>query len=189
MATPSVSRLSSALRTTLELGLILWSVPAFAMGPVLICTEIVSVDELFSASVMVKAKVAGETPVVEYEDISLRQLGEEPAVASIGMGERQLVEEPGDATVEHTVATTARLLGERTRHVGLAHAGHAGDHDVLMEFDPLARGELEDGLLGEPAGAWVVDVLDARLAESQLGLLEVAFDLLALAVGPLGVDQ
>ena len=39
------------------------------------------------------------------------------------------------------------------------------------------------------AGARVVDVLDARLAEPQLGLPEVALDLLALAVRPLGVDE
>ncbi len=131
----------------------------------------------------------GEAPVVEDEHVRLGQASQEASVASIGVGEREFVEEPRDPAVENSVPTPTSLLSECASKVGFPDAGHARDDDVLVKLDPLAGGEVEHLLLGQATVSRIVDVFDARLAQSQLGLLEVALDLLALAVDPLGVDE
>jgi hypothetical protein len=52
-----------------------------------------------------------------------------------------------------------------------------------------ARGELTDDGLVQLAPRRVVDVLDARLAESELGLLEQSAEALVLSREMLGVDE
>jgi hypothetical protein len=54
---------------------------------------------------------------------------------------------------------------------------------------PAARGELTDDGLVQLAPRRVVDVLDARLAESQLCLLEQPAEALVLSREVLGVDE
>src|SRR5262249_25159163 len=63
------------------------------------------------------------------------------------------------------------------------------DQDLLMLGDPAAGGELADEGLVELAPGRVVDGLEARLAEFELGLLEGAREALVLAGPPLGVDE
>ena len=55
--------------------------------------------------------------------------------------------------------------------------------------DPAAGGELADDGLVELAAGRVVDGLDARLRELELGLLQGAGEALVLAGAPLGLDE
>ena len=68
-------------------------------------------------------------------------------------------------------------------------AGRAGDEDLLVLLDPAAGGELADDGLVELAPGRVVDRLEARVREFELGLLEGAGEALVLAGAPLGVDE
>ena len=73
------------------------------------------------------------------------------------MRQGEFFEEPRDAPVDRPVALTTGLLAQRTGEVGLADAGRAGDQDVMMLGDPLARGELPDRGAVQVASRRVVD--------------------------------
>jgi len=55
--------------------------------------------------------------------------------------------------------------------------------------DPAAGGELLEQSFVEPARRTVVDVLDRRLAVTQLGAAQAALEALGVAVGCLTVEQ
>ena len=59
----------------------------------------------------------------------------------------------------------------------------------MVVGDPGTRSELSDHGLVELAGRRVVDVLDARLAEAELGLAQMARQALVAPVEPLRVDE
>src|SRR6185437_3114540 len=130
-----------------------------------------------------------QAPVVDDEDVDACELGEEADVATVGAREAELVKETRRAAVDRAVAASTRLLRERAGDVRLADAGRARDDHVLVLVHPAARGELADDGLVQLAPRRVVDVLDARLAESELGLLEQPAETLVLEREVLGVDQ
>src|SRR5690606_15553204 len=78
---------------------------------------------------------------------------------------------------------------ERTREVGLAHSGGAGEDDVEALVDPRAGGEPAKQGLVETARGRVIEVLERRGALPELGLPEAAVALSVLAVEVLGVDE
>ena len=106
-----------------------------------------------------------------------------------GAGEGQLVEEPRGAAVDRPVAAPEGVLGEGAGEEGLAGAGGAGDGDVLVLGDPAAGGELADQRLVDLSPRIVVEVLEARARELEVGLLDVALHAGVLAAHPLGVDE
>ena len=63
------------------------------------------------------------------------------------------------------------------------------DEQVAVIGDPAARRELLEQRLVEPARRAVVDVLDGRLAVTQLRAAQPALEALGVAVGRLAVEQ
>jgi len=51
-----------------------------------------------------------EAPVVEHEDVDLREPTQEARVRTVGMGERELFEEPRHPSIGHAIAATTRPL-------------------------------------------------------------------------------
>ncbi len=135
--------------------------------------------------------VAGraEAPVVDHEHVDARELDEQTDVTAVGARESKLVEKARGTTIDGAESATTRLLRERARDVRLADARRAGDDHVLVLVHPATGCELAHDGLVELAFGRVVDVLDARLAEPQLGLLEQASEPLILASEVLGVYE
>src|SRR5262245_17671836 len=131
----------------------------------------------------------GEAPVVEEEHVEAGELAEEPAVGAVGPGQAQVVEQARDTAIAGAVAAATGLGGEGTGHEALAGAGGAGDEDLLVLVDPAAGGELADDGLVQLAAGWVVDGLDARVRQLELGFLQGPSQALVLPAEPLGVDE
>src|SRR5690606_12950247 len=108
---------------------------------------------------------------------------------AVGPSQGELVDEPGGAAVEDAVALATRLLPERARQVGLAHAGGSGDDHVEMVVDPAAGGQFSDERLVEAAAGRGVEILDARMAVTQLGLGEPARQTPILTLRVFSVDK
>jgi hypothetical protein len=115
--------------------------------------------------------------------------GQQLAVGAVGAGDRQLLEEARGALVQGAVAVPAGLLGQGARQVGLPDAGHPGHQDRLVLLHPQARGKLAEGGLVEFAFGRVVDILQAGLADLELGLPEQPGETLVLAGKVLRVDE
>ena len=116
-------------------------------------------------------------------------LDEEVRVRAVGASEVELLEETRHPAVDHAVALAAGLLGERAGDEGLADAGRSGDDDVVVLLDPAAGRELADLGAVELSLRRVVDVLDAGLAEAELGLSQPAREAAVVAEELLGVDE
>src|SRR5580700_812385 len=127
--------------------------------------------------------------VVDDEHVDARELGEQTGVGAVSARELQLVEEARGPAVQRTKALSACLVSEGAREVALARSGHARDEHRLVLLHPAAGRELADYRLVELASRRVVDVLDARLRETELRLVERTPHPLVLAVGPLRVDE
>jgi hypothetical protein len=107
---------------------------------------------------------------VPDEHVHAGELGQTPHVTAIGPRQHALIEEPGGAPVEQPVAAATGLLRERAGDVGFPGAACPRDRHVLVLLHPTAGRELADDGFVQLAPRRVVDVLDAGLAELQLGL-------------------
>jgi hypothetical protein len=61
-----------------------------------------------------------EAPVVEHQDVDLRQPTEQARVRAVGVCQGQLLQKPRQPPVESAEAGTARLLREDAREVRLS---------------------------------------------------------------------
>ena len=85
----------------------------------------------------------GEAPVVQDEEIGLRERQHQLPVGAIGAGVHELfAQQPRQAHVAHGVALSTGHVPEGTREPGLAGAGRADEEQRLMLSDPVAAGEL-----------------------------------------------
>jgi hypothetical protein len=82
-----------------------------------------------------------------------------------------------------------RLLRQGAGEVGFADAGRARDEHVLVAGNPLAGGELPQQSPLDAAAAVGADILQARLRDAEMGLLEAPVQEPALAGEVLGLDQ
>src|SRR2546422_8189922 len=130
-----------------------------------------------------------EAPVLEHEDVDASELAEEADVGAVGMSEGEFVEEPGHAAVERPISLAAGLLGKGAGKEALPRPRRPGDQELLVFVDPAAGGELTDDGLVELAAGWVVDRLDAGLAEAELRLAERVRQALVLPREPFGLDE
>ena len=145
-------------------------------------------DDLHQVPPLVRIEPV-RAPVVEDQQIGFHQRAEETREATIAVGEFQLGEEPRDARVVDGVAVAAGFLRQRARQPGLADAARPRDEQIAMLGDPAAGGELlEEGFV-EPPWRAVVDVLDRRLAVTQLGAAQPALEPPGVAGGRLAVEQ
>src|SRR5271157_1720033 len=128
------------------------------------------------------------SPVVQDEQFDARQGAQEPGVARIPMGDGQIGEEPGGAGVENGHVFSARLLAEGAGEPALAQAARPGHEQIATLGDPVTSGELEEERAVEPAGALIVDVLDAGRM-TQLSDPGARFELLLSAQRQLVFEQ
>src|SRR6202023_319841 len=129
-----------------------------------------------------------ETPVVKDQHIGARQRREQLAIAAVGLGDREIGEEPRQAMVERRESLPARLVGQGAGEKALAESGRAGDQDVLVVADPLARAERAEQRAVESAGSAEVDVLDhGGLAQARFG--EAVIEPAVLAFGHLAIHE
>jgi hypothetical protein len=131
----------------------------------------------------------GEPPVVDHEDVEAGERAEQADVGAIGTGQGELVEEAGGPAVAGARALAARLMRQGAGEEALADAGGADQDHVVVLGDPAAGGELADDGLVELAPGRVVDGLDARLRELELGLLQGPYEARVLPGAPLGLDE
>src|SRR2546428_8615695 len=108
---------------------------------------------------------------------------------AIGARQGQLVEEARGPAIEGAVALAAGLVREGTGQEALPRPGHPADEDPLVFLDPATGGELADDGFVELAPRGIVDRLEARVREFQLGVLEGAGQALVLPGAPLGLDE
>ena len=113
----------------------------------------------------------GQSPVIDDEQVEAGVGSENLPVASVGLGHGEVVEEPGSAQIEGAVTFPAGFVGQGAREVALAHAGRAGDDDVLLFANPLASGQAQYEGFVESARMAEVHVLDGG-GQAQFGLLE-----------------
>ena len=130
-----------------------------------------------------------DPPVVEHEDVDLREATEQPRVRAVGVRESELLDEPRHAAIRDAVARAASLLRERAGEVRLSRPRCAGDDHVGVRGDPRARTELADGGAIELALRREVDVLDARVREAELRRAQRPCEALVVAREVLGVDE
>src|SRR3989442_592603 len=130
-----------------------------------------------------------EGPVVDEQPVNACELAEEADVGAIGASQGQLVEEARGPAIEGAVALAAGLVREGTGQEALPRPGHPADEDPLVFVDPATSGELADDGFVELAPRGIVDRLEARLRELQLGVLEGAGQALVLPGAPLGLDE
>jgi hypothetical protein len=80
----------------------------------------------------------------------------------------------GGAPVDRSKSFPTRLVRERAGDVALARPRRSGDQHRLMLLHPSARLERTDDRPVELAFGEVLDPLDARIRDAQLGLLQRA---------------
>src|SRR5215468_4568229 len=110
-------------------------------------------------------------------------------MAAVSACERQLGEESRGSPVERSVALATGELCEGTAQIGLPGAGRADDDHVLVLGDPAAGGELAELRAIQLASSRIVEVLDARARQLQLGLPQRGGEPLVLAMHPFRVDK
>jgi hypothetical protein len=71
-----------------------------------------------------------DAPVIEHQDVVLRETTEQAGVGAVGVGKGELFEEPWHSSLRRTISAATRLLGERACDVRFARAGSAGDDHV-----------------------------------------------------------
>ena len=81
------------------------------------------------------------------------------------------------------------MLAEGTPQVGLADASGPGDEDVAVLGDPPAGGELADQRPIELAARRVLEILETRLGNAQLRLLQAPGELAIVAREVFGLDE
>src|SRR5271166_2588008 len=128
------------------------------------------------------------SPIIQDEQFDAREGPQEPGVARIPMGDGQIGEEPGGAGVENGHVFSARLLAEGAGEPALAQAARPGHEQIATLGDPVTSGELEEERAVEPAGALIVDVLDAGRM-TQLSDPGARFELLLSAQRQLVFEQ
>lgn len=89
-------------------------------------------------------------------------------MGSVCPGESQLLKESRHLSVDGSVAFSAGLVSQGTSDVGLARAGGPGHADVLGIADPATACQLSNDRFVEGTFWWVVDALDAGLADLEL---------------------
>jgi hypothetical protein len=113
-----------------------------------------------------------EPPVVEHEDVDLRETPEQAGVRAVGMGQSEFLEESRDSAVQGTTTDAAGLLSESAGQVGLAGAGGTGDHDIGVSRDPLASSERSQLRAIDVALRRHFEIFEASIREPQLGLTQ-----------------
>jgi hypothetical protein len=129
-----------------------------------------------------------EAPIIKNQDVDARKAGQHGRVRAVTMGERELGKEARNPSVDHAMIVAAGLLAERTREIGLADAGGAGDQNVLMLGDPAVGGELADQRPIEFPAA-VVEIFETSVTQFEFGFLEPAAQRAILARELLGIDE
>jgi hypothetical protein len=85
-----------------------------------------------------------EAEVVEDQEIGTGVPEEALVVSAVGPAAGEVGEHLGGVDEQHVEAATTGLVGERLAEVTLAHPRGAVEQDVLVAFDELAGGEVED---------------------------------------------
>src|SRR5690606_16451426 len=152
------------------------------------CTSVVAVLEHFEAIATLGVGERGEPPVIEDQQVGLREPSQELGVGAVGTSERHLAEEPAHAEVARGVSAATCGLSERTCEIGLAHAGRPDDEDDLVVSDPVTAAETHEQRAIEAAWRAEVDVLDTRIV-TQPGHLQQALQAAVIAPCHLPFDE
>ena len=95
-----------------------------------------------------------EHPVVDGEQVELRQPGEQPGLGAVGAADGQLVQQARHADVARGEAAAARPLDEGAAEKALSDPGRADQDQVVALGDPRARPQRLGGYgTGRPAAA------------------------------------
>jgi hypothetical protein len=131
---------------------------------------------------------SSETPVIDDDEVGLREGGEESWVATIALGDGQLFEESWESEVQDGEVLSASLLTEGAREVGFTSAGGAGEDDVVMCLDPMAGEQGYDLGLIQAAGVSEVDIFNSSM-HGELRLPETVGESRVLTFNVLAFNQ
>ncbi len=101
-----------------------------------------------------------QSPVVEDEDIDSGKSLQQLVVTAVATGNGEISKQPWNAQVPGGVALATSLVGQRTGEEDLADTGLAGDQDIQVIGNPLARGQGEDLEFVQASTCSEIDVLD-----------------------------
>ena len=129
-----------------------------------------------------------EHPVVDRQQVELRQASQEPGVGAVAATDGQLMQQSRHADVACGEAAATGAFDEGAREEALADAGGANQEQVVALGDPGASAERQDLLAVEPPWVGEVDGLERRRI-AQLGRVEAPLQLALLTGRPFGVDE
>ena len=92
-----------------------------------------------------------EQPVIDGEQIELREFREEPAIGAVATTDGKVVQEPRRPDIRGGETVATRALDEGRREPRFADAGRSGDQQMVVVADPATRAEAQDHLAVEPA--------------------------------------
>lgn len=127
--------------------------------------------------------------IIQNQQVEAGKTAQEFGVAAIGASERQFIEQATGSVVADSVALAEGGLSERARDVGLAGAGGSDDQDASVVLDETTGAELSPQGLVQLATPRKVDILDAGLGQTELGLAKPPRNALVVLRQRLGVDQ
>ena len=102
-----------------------------------------------------------EPPIIQDQDIRLREASEALGVRPVRPSQGELVEQPRHTTGLDTVPLAAGVLSQRRCDVALADTSLARQGDIEVVVNPGAGSELADDGLVQSALGTGVDVFDA----------------------------
>ena len=129
------------------------------------------------------------SPVIEDQQLCIRDAAEQAGEASVAMGQFQLFEEARHAPVAHGDAVTTGRLRQCAAKPGLADPTGAGDDEVALVGDPSAREQALEQHLVEAMARAVIDICWASTHVAQPGGAHPCFEPLCLPACDLTVDE
>ena len=107
-------------------------------------------------------------PVVDEEELGLRELLQQPTIGAIAAREGEIAQQAGQPDIADGVALPARTMAEGAREPRLARpSGPDTQHDLMLP-DPLARGEPDEDTAVESTFDAEVHIFQTRrLAEAR----------------------
>src|SRR5690606_14932390 len=99
----------------------------------------------------------------------------------------KLVDQARCTTVDYAITVAACVLPQSTRQERLADASGSSDDHVEMLADPATLGQFSDHGFVHAARRGHVEILDARIGQPKLGLVEPACQTPILTLHILGI--
>jgi len=130
----------------------------------------------------------GQSPIIQYHEVSLGKTPEEAPIAAIAFGHSQFPKEPWESQIQGREAQPAGHLCQRTGQVGFAGAGRPDDQHIVMAANPLAGGERRDHAFVQPSGMAIIQIFQ-RGAAGEPGLGQPPRQAAILLSRPFPIDQ